>query len=76
AGIFGQAALGGRGGVGFGAQLLGTIAGVAWALVAGFAVYGLLRAVVGLRLDREQEFRGADLSIHRIGASPEREASW
>ncbi|MCP5288428.1 MAG: ammonium transporter [Burkholderiaceae bacterium] len=76
AGIFGQAALGGRGGVGFGAQLLGTVAGVAWALVAGFAVYGLLRAVVGLRLDREQEFRGADLSIHRIGASPEREASW
>ena len=75
-GIFGAKALGGIGGVGFVAQLLGTLAGVAWALAGGFLVYGALRRAVGLRLTQEQEFNGADLSIHRIGATPEREANW
>jgi ammonium transporter, Amt family len=76
AGIFGTSALGGLGGVSFGAQLLGTLLGVAWALVGGFAVYGAIRSFTPLRLTPEQEFDGADLSIHRIGATPEREASW
>ena len=75
-GVFGQPALGGLGGVSLGAQLVGTLAGVAWALVAGAAVYGVLRVGVGLRLSPEQEFDGADLSLHRIGATPEREANW
>lgn len=75
-GVFGQPALGGLGGVSLGAQLVGTLAGVAWALAAGAAVYGVLRAGVGLRLSPEQEFDGADLSLHRIGATPEREANW
>ena len=75
-GIFGAKALGGIGGVGFVAQLLGTLAGVAWALAGGFVVYGALRKAVGLRLSQEEEFNGADLSIHRIGATPEREANW
>ena len=75
-GIFGQQALGGMGGVTFGAQALGTIAGVAWAFAAGLAVYGVIRAIVGLRLTQEEEFEGADLTIHRIGATPDRESSW
>jgi ammonium transporter, Amt family len=75
-GIFGLPALGGLGGVSIGAQVIGTLAGVVWALVGGFAVYGLLRAVMGLRLSAEEEYEGADLSIHKIGATPEREASW
>lgn len=75
-GIFGQHALGGTGGVGFEAQLAGTLAGVAWALLGGFAVYGVLKAVVGIRLGAEEEYDGADLSIHRIGSTPEREAAW
>ncbi len=75
-GIFGLTALGGRGGVSFMAQLLGTLMGVGWALVAGFVVYGLIKAVTGLRLTQEEEFEGADLSIHRISATPEREANW
>jgi Amt family ammonium transporter len=75
-GIFGSAALGGLGGVHLGAQLIGTLLGVAWALVGGFMVYGAIRAITPLRLTPEQEFDGADLSIHRIGATPEREASW
>ncbi|MFM2120925.1 MAG: hypothetical protein RL722_2393, partial [Pseudomonadota bacterium] len=40
------------------------------------AVYGVLRATMGLRLTQEEEFEGADQSIHRIGATPEREVSW
>ncbi len=76
AGIFGMKALGGLGGVNFFAQLIGSAMGVAWALLAGFALYGILKATIGLRLSQEQEFEGADLSIHRIGATPEREVNW
>jgi ammonium transporter, Amt family len=76
AGIFGQTALGGLGGVSLASQVVGTLGAVAWGLASGFVVYGLLRRFVGLRLTQEEEFEGADLSIHRIGATPEREASW
>ena len=75
-GIFGSTALGGLGGVTFGAQLIGTLIGVAWALIGGLVVYGALRAAMGLRLSPEEEHNGADLSIHKIGATPEREVSW
>ncbi|HWP12925.1 MAG TPA: ammonium transporter [Ramlibacter sp.] len=76
AGIFGAKALGGLGGVSFGAQLTGTLIGVAWALVAGSLVYGGIKAAAGLRLTPEEEHEGADLAIHRIGSTPEREATW
>lgn len=76
AGIFGLEALGGLGSVTFMTQLVGTVAGVVIALAGGFAIYGILRVFVGLRLDAEQEFEGADLAIHRISASPERETLW
>jgi ammonium transporter, Amt family len=75
-GIFGARALGGTGTVSFVAQLMGTLMGVAWAAFAGLVVYGLLKRMVGLRLTPEQEFEGADLSIHRIGATPRRESGW
>lgn len=71
AGIFGLEALGGLGGVTFAAQLLGSVIGVAFATVGGFAVYGALKFTIGLRLDPEQEFNGADLSLHHISAYPE-----
>ena len=76
AGIFGSKALGGLGGVSFSAQLIGSAMGVVWALLAGFALYSLLKATMGLRLSQEEEYEGADLSIHRIGATPEREVNW
>lgn len=72
-GIFGSVALGGKGGVTFMAQLVGTVGGVAIALIGGFAIYGLLKQTVGIRLSHEEEFQGADLSIHKIGANPEDE---
>lgn len=70
-GIFGSTALGGLGGVSLSAQLAGTALGIGIALAGGFLVYGVIKALMGLRLDEEQEFRGADLSIHHIAASPE-----
>ncbi len=75
-GVFGTKALGGIGGVTLSAQLLGTAMGIAWAIAGGLLVYGGIRRVTALRLTPEEEFDGADLSIHRIGATPEREASW
>lgn len=68
AGIFGLEALGGMGGVTFAAQLAGTLIGVGIALVGGFAVYGLLKAIVGIRLTQEEEYQGADLAIHKIAS--------
>ncbi len=71
AGIFGAKALGGMGGVSFMSQLTGTLLGIAIALAGGGIVYGVLKAALGLRLDPEEEFNGADLSIHKIAATPE-----
>ncbi|MCG9578103.1 ammonium transporter [Vibrio tubiashii] len=71
AGIFGQSALGGLGGVSFTVQLLGTIAGIAIAVIGALIVYGVIDKVSGLRLSEEDEFNGADLAIHKISATNE-----
>jgi Amt family ammonium transporter len=76
AGIFGLPSLGGLGGVNVFAQLIGTLSGVAWAVLSSFLLYGLLKVTMGLRLSQEEEFDGADLSIHKINSSPDREVSW
>ena len=68
AGIFGSTALGGLGGVTFMAQLAGTLMGVGIALIGGFLVYGVLKASIGIRLSQEEEYKGADLSIHKIAS--------
>ena len=70
AGIFGVKALGGMGGVSLSSQLLGTGLGIVIALVGGFVVYGGLKKVVGIRMDVEDEYMGADLAIHKITATP------
>jgi len=76
AGIFGLKAFGGLGGVSFMSQLFGTLLGVTIAFAGGYLVYGVIRKIVGIRLDAEEEFNGADLSIHKITATPERESGW
>jgi Amt family ammonium transporter len=76
AGIFGAQALGGLGGVSLMSQLIGTLLGIAIAVVGGVLVYGLLKVTVGIRLDAEEEYEGADLSVHKITATAERETSW
>lgn len=67
-GIFGQQALGGLGGVSLASQFFGTALGVLVALIGGVLVYGVLKVTVGIRLSQEEEYYGADLSIHKIGA--------
>ncbi len=76
AGIFGTRALGGLGGVSLTAQVIGTLGGVTVAVLGSLLVYGLLKRFVGLRLDPEAEFNGADLSIHKVSAMAERETYW
>ncbi len=76
AGIFGAEALGGLGGVSFVSQVIGTLGAVVIALAGGFVIYAGLRALVGIRLDPEQEFNGADISVHKISATPERDPVW
>lgn len=70
AGIFGMKSLGGMGGVSFSAQLIGTLLGISVAVLGGFVIYGALKLFVGIRLDQENEFDGADLSIHKITSTP------
>jgi len=69
AGIFGLQSLGGMGGVSLTVQVLGTVMGIVVALIGGFIVYGLLKAVTGIRMTDEDQFDGADISIHRISAT-------
>jgi len=76
AGLFGSQSLGGLGGVSLSAQLIGTAMGVTWAAGGGLLVYGLLKLTMGIRLSQEEEFDGADRSIHKISATPEREVNW
>jgi Amt family ammonium transporter len=76
AGVFGSKALGGAGGVAFMPQLIMTGLAIVIALIGGTIVYGGLKMAFGLRLDQEEEYEGADLSIHRITATPEREPNW
>ena len=68
-GIFGQKWLGGLGGVAMMSQLIGTLLAIGIAVVGGLVVYGALKATMGIRLSQEDEFRGADLSIHKISAN-------
>ncbi len=71
AGIFGTEALGGLGGVSFISQIIGTVAGVVIAFVGGWIVYTVVDKVSGIRLSEEDEYNGADLAIHKIGATSE-----
>ncbi len=76
AGIFGTKAFGGIGGITFTGQLIGSLMGVAIALVGGFVVYGVLKVAIGIRMSQEEEYEGADLSVHRISSTPDREPNW
>jgi Amt family ammonium transporter len=70
-GIFGLPVLGGRGGVSFVSQLVGTGAAVIYAFVVSALVYGVLKMTVGIRLSAQEEMMGPDLAIHHVEARPE-----
>jgi Amt family ammonium transporter len=70
-GIFGQEALGGLGGVSIVAQTIGSVVVLVLATGVGYAVYKILDVTVGIRLDKDEELRGSDLTIHKLEANPE-----
>lgn len=70
AGIFGQISFGGLGGVSIMSQIIGTVTGITLAFVGSYLIYGFLKLIVGLRLTEEEEYDGADLSIHKISSTP------
>jgi Amt family ammonium transporter len=71
-GIFGSKALfGAAKDVSFLAQLAGTLSAIVFALVAGFALFGFMKFLVGLRLEAHEEFIGSDRTIHSIESYPE-----
>jgi Amt family ammonium transporter len=76
AGIFGTPEFGGMGGVNFTAQLIGSCLGVLIAVTGSTILYSILKATMGIRMSAEDEFEGADLTIHKISATPDRETSW
>ena len=57
-------ALGGTGDGNFGTQLTGTVAVVAWSLIASFVILLILKVTLGLRVTEEQEVEGLDVSLH------------
>ena len=71
-GIFGLKSLGGIGDVTFMAQLIGSLAAVVVALVAGFIVYKTLDSLFGIRLDKDDELQGSDLTVHKVESTPEK----
>lgn len=73
AGIFGIKALGGLGGVSIYSQIIGTLLGIGIAVLGGLVVYGILKATMGLRLTPEEEYYGADLTIHKVSSTFDRE---
>ncbi|HFE39228.1 MAG TPA: ammonium transporter [Gammaproteobacteria bacterium] len=66
AGIFGQQAFGGMGGVSLMSQIFGTLMGIGIATASGFIIYSIVKTFMGIRLTQEEEYEGADLSIHKI----------
>ncbi|HTY63779.1 MAG TPA: ammonium transporter [Acidobacteriota bacterium] len=73
AGIFGAKTLGGVGGVSFLAQLTGTLTAIGYASMVGTVVYFALKHTIGIRLTKDEELRGSDISVHRVSAYPELE---
>jgi ammonium transporter, Amt family len=74
--VRGSKAAGGLGGVAMMPQIIGTLMAITIAVVGGYLVYKTLKLTMGLRLSQEEEFNGADLSVHKISATAERDTNW
>jgi Amt family ammonium transporter len=54
-----------------GAQLLGIVSIFVWTFVASLIVWGIIKAVMGLRVTEEEEYAGVDLAECGLEAYPE-----
>ncbi|MCA1769188.1 MAG: ammonium transporter [Halomonas sp.] len=55
----------------FGAQLLGIVGIFAWVFIASLIVWGIIKAVMGIRVSEEDEYAGVDLAECGMEAYPE-----
>ena len=55
----------------FGAQLLGLVSIFAWVFIASLIVWGIIKAVMGLRVSEEEEYEGVDVTECGLEAYPE-----
>jgi len=60
-----------NGGASFSGQIIGAITIFVWVFVASLIVWGILKAVIGLRVSEEDEYEGVDLSECGMEAYPE-----
>ena len=74
-GLFAQPEFGGSAGLLFGggfgllkAQLIGVIAVFAWVTITSGILFAVTKAVVGLRVSKEEELRGLDIGEHGMEA--------
>ena len=70
-GLFANEAIGGVSGLFFGGglaqlgvQFVGVVAVFAWTMAAGFVLFSVIKAAMGLRVSREEELRGLDIGEH------------
>jgi Amt family ammonium transporter len=72
-GVDGDTAIGlfnGGGSAQLGAQAIGVLAYAAWSVALSFIVLGILKATMGLRVSKEVEIEGLDISEHGSIAYP------
>lgn len=72
-GVDGDAGIGifnGGGAAQLGAQAIGVLAYAVWAIALSFIVLGILKATIGLRVSKEVEIEGLDISEHGSIAYP------
>lgn len=55
----------------FGGQLVGALTIFVWVFVASLIVWGVIKAVMGLRVSEEEEYEGVDLAECGMDAYPE-----
>ena len=55
----------------FGAQLLGIVTIFAWTFIASLIVWGIIKAVMGIRVSEEEEYEGVDIAECGMEAYPE-----
>ncbi len=60
-----------NGDVSFSGQIIGAITIFAWVFVTSLIVWGILKAVMGIRVSEEEEYEGVDLSECGMEAYPE-----
>ena len=59
------------GGASFSGQIIGALTIFVWVFVASLVVWGILKAVMGIRVSEEEEYEGVDISECGMEAYPE-----